>query len=405
MTQFYYKARNRQSQVVEKKLEAENRAQVVQMLVRDKLTPIVIKEVGAQKKGWDISGPGSPRIKKSELIIFTRQLASIMKCGISLLDSLELLEKQMSPRASMVLKKVGEQIKEGHSLSDALGEHPEAFNDVYVNMVRVGESGGILTEVLDRMASLLEYTEENRRRIKAALRYPKIVMVVMILVFFAIVTFVVPKFSGVFASFDAELPLPTRILIGANDLISGYWFIIFPLVLASYVAFRWWRHGPGRPLVDEVWLKMPVFGILTLKSDISRFARFFASLYRSGIPISDALEMSAKIVDNSIVSNRITEMRTSAVHGKGLTAPLIKTKTFPDLAVQMISIGENTGAISDMFDRLAGYYEREVDHSIKNMTTLVEPFLIVGLGAMVLLIALGVFLPMWNIMNVFRGKM
>lgn len=404
MPVYQYKARTKSSEVVLKTIEAESKPMAVKILLQQKLTPISINEVREKKNKTGLFGPPKPRIKKTELIMFTRQLSSIINAGLSLIDSLELLQKQMSPRAAPIIGKVIDDIKCGNSLSESFSKHPKIFDDVYVNMIKVGESGGILTEVLERMASLFEYTEENRKRIKSALRYPKIVLSIMVMAFIAIVMLIVPKFSSIFNSFGATLPLPTRILIGTNNAFQNYWYIFLPISVISFFAFKYWRKRGGQLIVDRFMLKLPVFGQLTLKSELSRFSRFFSSLYRSGITVSEGLDMSARIVDNKVISSMINQMRTSALQGQALTAPLKESKVFPELAIQMISVGENTGSISDMFERLSAYYEREVDYTIKNLTSYIEPFLIVGLGAMVLLIAMGVFLPMWNMMNVFKGK-
>lgn len=405
MPQFLYKARNRRSEVIENAIDAPDRAQVVSYLIQRNLTPITITEAPTDKATIPLfRGFQKPHMKKAELIVFTRQLASILKTGISLLDTIEILESQTSPRASLILKALQDNIQQGTSFSDALAKHPKVFDDIYVNMVRVGEAGGILTEVLERMASMLEYAQENKQRIKSALRYPKIVLIVMLMAFVAIIMLIIPKFSSVFSSLGANLPLPTQILVTSYDIIAGYWFIVLPLVVIGIFAFNRWRNGVGRLIFDAFWLKFPVFGQLTLKSDLAVFARFFASLYKSGVPITDVLEMSSKIVENQVLANLIDRMRTSAISGQPLVAPLKETKVFPELAIQVISVGEKTGAITDMFERLSAYYENEVDHTIKNISTLIEPFLIVGLGGMVLLIALGVFLPMWKIMEVFKAS-
>jgi type II secretory pathway component PulF len=405
MVQFKYRARNRNAQVLESVIEANSSADAIRQLVQQNLVPIAVTEVEVPKPMTSFLGPPPPRMKHAELIVFTRQLSSILNAGLSLLDTLELLEKQMSKRAAPIVRRVVEDIKSGLSLSDALAKHPKAFSDVYVNMVRVGEMGGILSEVLSRMANLFEYTEENRNRIKAALRYPKIVVSIMVVAFATIIMMIVPKFTGIFKSFKAELPIPTQILIGVNHVLSGYWYILVPSLVGLYVGFRFWRKGRGGLLVDRWMLKVPVFGALTLKSEIARFCRFFAALYKSGISVAESLTMSSKIVENSYISKLIEDMKVSAVQGQSLVTPLRDSKAIPDLVVQMITVGENTGTLSEMFERLSTYYEAEVDYAIKNLTSYIEPFLIVGLGAVILLIALGVFLPMWNMMNLFKNKM
>ncbi len=397
MSEYNYRAKNDASKVVTGLVTAKNLNEAHIKLKEIKLVPINIKpkpESLFQRR----------KLNNKELIMFTRQMSGILGTGISIIETLRLLENQMSPSASKILKQVADSINEGSSFSAALSKFPDSFDKVYVNMIEVAESGGILTDVLEKMATLLEETEENKQKIKAALRYPKIVFTIMTIAFLIVVTLIVPKFSNVFDSFSATLPLPTRILIGINNLISSYWHLSTVFSIAFFVLFNKWKKGRGKYTYDSLCLKLPVFGSLTTKSEIARFSRFFSSLHHSGVPVTSALVLSANVLENSVITRAVYSMKESVIRGDSLAAALQSEKQFPTLATQLISIGEKSGSITQMFDQIANYYEKEVDYTIKNLTSLIEPLMIVGLGVMVLTIALGVFLPMWNMMRVFRGK-
>ena len=344
------------------------------------------------------------RVATRDLILFTRQLEAMLESGLPILSALETLHQQtVHPELKQTINRVRADVEQGGSLTEAMSRHPRCFPSLYVNLIHAGEEGGLITSMLDRIGSLLEYAEETEQRIRAATFYPLLIACELVLAFGILVKFVLPRFASLFRNLNAELPLPTRILIGTSDLVDQYWFLILALLAGgATAAVFWYRTDAGRRRVDRFILTAPIFGPIFLKMIVSRFARVLAALVAGGIPIVQALEIARGALDNRVMEEEIDRMKEGLIAGQGLAEPLRDSEIFPPLVVRMLAVGEETGSIDKMLLRVARYYDQDVDYTIKNLSTAIEPVLIAVLGVAVLFTALAVFLPLWNLMNAFR---
>ena len=344
------------------------------------------------------------RVSTRDLILFTRQLETMLESGLPILASLETLHEQTAhPELRLAIDRVRADVEQGGTLTDGLRRHPWCFPNLYANLVHAGEEGGMITSMLDRIASLLEYAEETEQRIRSATFYPLLIICELVLAFGVLVKFVLPRFASLFRNLNTELPLPTRVLIGTSDFIDHYWYLCLASIAGLTVAaVFWYRTEDARRRIDRFILTMPIFGEIFLKSIVSRFARVLAALVAGGIPIVQALEISRGALDNRVMEDEIDRMKDGLIAGQGLAEPLRGSEIFPPLVTRMLAVGEETGAIDKMLVRVARYYDQDVDYTIKNLSTAIEPILLLVLGAAVLFTALAVFLPLWNLMNAFR---
>jgi type II secretory pathway component PulF len=341
-----------------------------------------------------------------DLILFSRQLSTQVNAGIPLIDGLNALSEQAeNKRMKEVINIIRSDIESGSSLSDALAVHPKVFSSLYINMIRAGETAGILDEILDRLATLNEYEKDIRARIKAATRYPKIVIIAIVLAFLVLITFVVPRFASMFSKLGAALPLPTRIMIGINDLFHQYWYIGIIIIAVSVFLFhRYINTQDGRLRWDSLKLRVPIFGPLFLKIAISRFTYILGMLIGSGVPIMQTLEITSATIDNSLISQKVKEVMKSVSEGGGLSKSLKETEVFTPITVQMVSVGEQTGRLDEMLVKVGHYYDLETRYTIDKLSSLIEPVLVITIGSMVLFMALAIFLPMWDMASVVFKK-
>jgi MSHA biogenesis protein MshG len=404
MPQYRYKARDKEGGLHAGTMEAARGEAVADQLSGQGYIPVLIEE---QKEPFfqpDFLSRFT-RVKPQELIIFNRQLATLMSAGVPFIQSLTTLEKQTeNPRLKKTIADIRRSVEAGSSFSGALAKHPAIFSKLFVSMVQAGETGGILDAILDRLALLAEQEAETRSRVKAAIRYPMIVVVAISAAFAFLVTFVIPRFSSIFAQYKTELPLPTRVLIGINYAVQHYWYLIILGIGLIVWGVLWYVRTPnGRWKWDGLKLKIPVFGVLFQKVALSRFARIFGALQKSGISMMLTLEIAAEILGNVVIARAVEQMRESLREGKGLHGPMETSGMFPPLVVQMMAVGEETGNIDVMLDKVADYYDKDVEYALRNLSTMIEPILLLFIGGMVLFLALGIFLPMWNMISLF-GK-
>ena len=344
------------------------------------------------------------KIKAEEMIVFTRQLASILGAGVPLLESLEALYEQMTSRKfRQIILGMRHNIESGSSFSEAMEKEKKTFSAVFVAMVKVGERAGILGEVLDRLAVLLERDFENVQKIKSATRYPMMVVIALVIAFIIVVTFVIPRFSQLYANFKTQLPLPTRILLGINWVIRNYFiYIVLVVALAVYLIKKFMDTEVGKTWWDRFSLSVPVFGVLVNKLLLARFARMLSAMLKSGIPILEALTITRDTMDNRVLAKVINTMKDDVTRGINLSAPMRGSKVFPPLAIQMVAIGEKAGALESMLNKVADYFDRDADYMIRNLTPLLEPLLLLLLAFLVTILALGVFLPMWDMVKLVK---
>lgn len=400
---YQYKAVSNSGQVIVDVLEAPNIGFVTEHLDRLNYLPLQITE--KKETISDKLGQGK-KIDPKEIIVFTKQFVTLFKAGVPLLSCLEALEEQTGNSGmKKIIQEISQSIQEGKPLHESLKPHKQVFSTLYVDMIRVGEIGGVLDEVLDRLVGFLEHDHEIKSNIKKATRYPLIVVVGLIAAFIILIMMVVPKFVTIFQKMKVDLPLPTKILIGINTAITDYWFIVLPLMAAMFIGFRFYIKTPqGKRFWHKTILKMPVFGPLNTKSTISRFAKTFETLNRSGLPILQTLEIIAQTIGNVIFMDEIYKVINGVSEGQGLAQPLKRSEVYPPIVVQMISIGEKSGALDHMMKNIADYYDQEVDYTVKNLTTLIEPLITVALGGVILFIALAIFMPMWDMLGHMGGK-
>jgi len=344
------------------------------------------------------------KVKPEELIVFSQQLSTLYKAGLPLLSGLKGLRDQtLNRRFKETLEGIVLQVEGGNTLFAAMSKYPDVFSVVFLNMIRAGETSGRLGESLDRYVTLADRELRTRQKVKETTRYPKIVIFSVIIAFVVLLVFVIPRFAQVFAQFNTTLPLPTRIMIGVNDLFHNYWYLILPVFLFTPILLkRYIQTEKGKVFWDRLKTRIPGFGHLFVIAALSRFAHTFVMLNKSGIPILQTLEVTSTTINNVVISQSIGEISQQVREGRSLADAMRESGRFTPLVIQMVGVGETTGTLDEMLIRITEYYDIELENAIKKMTTYIEPILTVFLGAVVLLLALAVFLPWWNMAKMFK---
>lgn len=404
MAAFRYRAKSLSGESQTGLLEAPNLDQAVERIHNMGLVPVRLEVYGAPQARVRSIPFLDKKVSPRDLILFTRQLETMLDSGLPILSSLESLHTQTThPKLKQAIDRVRSDVEQGSTLTEALRRQPDCFPRIYVNLVFAGEEGGLLAQMLDRVASLLEYEAETDQRVRSATFYPTLIVSELVLAFLVLIKFVLPRFASLFRKFDSQLPLPTRVLIGVSDFFEHYWFgFLFVVVGAVVGGTVWSRTERGRVAIDRFVITVPIFGPIFLMTIMSRFSRVLSALLASGIPIVQALDIVRGVVGNKVIEAEIDKMRDGVVAGMGLSEPLRGSAYFPALVTKMLSVGEETGAIDKMLLRVSRYYDQDVDYAVKNLSTAIEPILLIILGCAVLFTALAVFLPLWNLMNVFR---
>jgi len=399
---YRYQARDKFGRSVAGQMSAASDTEVATNLKAKGLTPVSIEPIG-EKASRDFLAPFR-RFKQSDVNAFTRELYTLTRAGLTILASLEVIgEQDRNPVLKKIVEGLIQSIRGGASISDSLQRYPKIFSVLYVNMIRAGEVSGRLEQILERLIFLGEAEEKLQMRVKSALRYPSIVLIALVLAFLFLTNFIIPRFAVLFTQSGVTLPLPTRILLGIHDVMAHYGLIVFGIVITLGVfLFKFLKTPAGKLLKDRTMLKIPVLGPLVLKAEMSRFARIMALLIQSGIPALRGLEIAAGSADNEVVSGAINKIRVSVTEGTSMTEPMKTSGIFPPSVVRMVRVGEETGKIDELLLRVSDYYDMQVDYTVTNLMVLIEPMLIVVLGGMVFVLALGMFLPMWNMIKVFQ---
>ena len=401
MPDFAYKAINDSGSLIEDVIDAPNVGVVANKLDDLGYIPLQIKE----KKSTEIKlFSTKPKIKHDEIVLFTKQLVTLLKAGVPFLTSLEALSEQASSDTMReVIRDLYVSVESGKSFSESLSKHKEIFNKLYVSTIRAGEMSGQMDDVLDRMVFVLEHEKETREKIKSAMRYPIIVVSALVCAFVVLILLVVPKFAAMFEKLGADLPLPTKILIGMNNLFQNHGLLILIiLVVGGFIFFKWKKTEKGQNKWDQIILKMPLFGDLVLKNCMSRFAKMFETLNRSGLPILKTLEIVSKTVGNYFIGNEIKIISSGVERGEGIAVPLKRSEMFPPMVVRMIAIGEQSGSLDNMLNNVSMHYDSEVDFAIKKLAGMIEPILTISIGIFIMFMALAIFMPMWNIMGLIQ---
>ncbi len=401
MSTYIYTARREQGAILSGQLVGESKAAAVAELRRKGLTVVQLEE----KRGLPNLNElleSSKRVKTRDKAVFARQFATMINSGLAVLRALAVLEEQTeNPRLRKIVAAVRSDVEMGMPLSDAMAKHPVAFDRLYVAMVRAGEASGALDQTLIRLAVQLEKDDSLRRSIKSAMVYPLLIAVFAILVMFGMILFIIPIFAAMYNDLGGQLPGLTRMMMGVSNLLTGYWFIVFPaLILVVWAAVRLKKTEQGRRTWDRIKLKLPMkLGPVIQKIALARFSRTLATLVGSGVPILQAIEITGKTSGNSVIEESMMDVKESVRSGETIARPLGRVAVFPPMVTNMISIGEETGALDTMLNKVADFYEDEVDAAVKSLTSIIEPIMMIFIGGMVGLIVISMYLPIFNMMN------
>ena len=405
---FYYKVINSDGKTLAGIIEASSRYEAEMNLIEKGFNVLNVRTANIldelDKKFEELKEKFIP-VSLPDLIVFTRQFATLFSAGIPVLTSLERLKEQaLNLKLKKVLSTIVEDVRAGSSLFVAFNKHNDVFPPLYIGMIKVGEEGGVLDIILQRIAAILETQLETKNRIKMATRYPKIVIFSIMVAFTILITFVIPKFITLFSKFHAQLPLPTRILIGVNYLFHKFWWVGAILLISGFIAYnRIKKTEKGKYEIDKVILKFPILGNLLKKIYIGRITRILGLLYQSGIPIITCFDIVSEVTGNEIFREELLKIKELIATGTSINESVKRSFLFPPIVSDMIAAGEETGLLDEMLFKIADYFDEEADYIIKNLSSIIEPILLLFIAGMILILALGVFLPMWNLMHVFKG--
>jgi type IV pilus assembly protein PilC len=406
MSVFLWEGKNSEGKRVKGQMEAATSQQVYNALRSQRINPNVkkIREKGNLDREIRLLPKRKKKVKLKDLVVFTRQFATMIDAGLPLVQGLDVLGKQNeNPTMREILLDVKEQVQSGGTLADGLRRHPKTFDELFTNMIDAGEAGGVLDVVLQRMAEYLEKSDKLRRQIKTAMIYPGVVVSAAILVTSILLIFVIPTFADLFNGFGAALPAPTRIVIAMSNFMLAYWYLIFGSMFGSVYFFRKFAATErGKETIHPLALKAPVFGDLIRKVAVARFSRTLSTMISSGVPILEALNICARTSGNRVVEREITRVRISISEGKSITEPLEGSQIFPGMVVSMIGVGEQTGAMDAMLGKIADFYEDEVDNAVNGLKQLIEPLMILVLGGLIGGLVIAMYLPIFKLGSVIE---
>ncbi|HAF96065.1 MAG TPA: pilus assembly protein PilC [Elusimicrobia bacterium] len=397
--QFSYKARGAGGKTVEGVVEAADQKAAFARLREQKLAVLEVKQRVVKKKFF------KPKIHNSDIVIFSRQLSTLVSAGVPIVQGLNILEEQAeNPAFKSVVTVLRGDIEAGLSIADAMRKHPTAFTELYVSMVRAGEVGGILDTILERLSAYLEASEVLRAKVKSAMMYPLVVSTVAALITVFLIMFVIPIFKDIFSSFGGQLPFITRVIVGLSDFLrQKFVYFIVGIGAIYWGVGKYVKTEKGQEKIDDLSLKLPVFGILLKKVAIAKFTRTLGTLIKSGVPILQGLETVAKTSGNKIIERAINSSRDSIKEGGRISDPLKRANIFPPMVIQMISVGEETGGLDNMLNKIADFYDQEVDTAVKGLTSMIEPLIMVVLGAVIGTIVIAMFMPMLSLGDMVSG--
>ncbi|HOH27106.1 MAG TPA: type II secretion system F family protein [Syntrophorhabdus sp.] len=405
MGKFTYKARDEKGSLVTGIIEGDNRRAAYAQIDALGLFPVAVSEAREEIFSIESFLTALKPVRYDDIIFFTRQLQTVIRAGIPILSGLRALEEQTSNvKLRGAIKEMVQDIDKGASLSDAMMKQKKLFPDLYTSMVKAGEIGGSLEEVLERLATLLEFQLKTKEMLKSAIRYPIFVVTTLLIAFLVLINFVVPRFAVLFRGAKMDLPLPTRMLLLTNDIFQNYAIylgISIFILIGGFLLYK--RTDAGTLEIDRLKLRAPLIGPIILKICMSRFANMFENLIKVGIPVVRTLEVVSRTVGNEYIAQKIIEISGKIERGLGISRPLREAEIFPPLIIHLISTGEQTGSLEDMLKEVSTHYDREITYSINRLSTWIEPLLTAGLSLMVLFLALAIFLPWWNMMGALRG--
>ena len=400
---FLYKGRNRQGKEVTGEIDKENEGAVRNELRKQAIVPIKIKKKPIE---INISIPGfKKKAKLKDVVVLTRQFSTMVDAGLPIVQILEILGDQTeNPVIAQAIKDIKVSVESGSTYADGLRKFPLIFDEIYVHMVEAGETGGILDTILSRLAVYIERAMNLKKKVKSAMAYPIVISLVAVIVVSGLLIFIIPQFASLFESFGGVLPLPTRLVMMASSFISGWGggIILLSFIAAIIGLKRANRTERGKEMIDKTLLKLPVFGMLLRKVAVAKFTRTLGTLIGSGVPLLDALSITAKTSGNKVIENAILKTRHDIAEGKTIADPLRETNVFPPMVVQMISVGETTGALDNMLSKIADFYDDEVDTAVDALTSLLEPMLMVFLGIVIGFIVVAMYLPIFKLATLIK---
>ncbi len=398
MAVFVYTGRTRAGHTINGEIEAATREAVVARLRTQQIIATAVRP-----KPRDITIPGfGGRVSEKELVVFTRQFGTMIDAGLPLVQCLEILASQQENKTfKKILTEIRQSVEGGLTFAAALKQHPKVFSSLFANMVEAGEAGGILDTILNRLAVYMEKAMALKKKVKSAMIYPSTIVTVALLVVIFLLVFVIPTFKAMFEGFGATLPLPTRIVLEVSRIVRSYILVWAGLILAIIIGLRWWYGTTaGRATIDALLLKTPVFGMLIRKVAVAKFTRTLGTLISSGVAILDGLDITARTAGNKVVETAVLKTRASIAEGKTIAEPLKESGVFPPMVVQMIAVGEQTGALDAMLTKIADFYDDEVDVAVSNLTSLLEPMLMVFLGIVIGGVVIAMYLPIFKLVQV-----
>ena len=399
MAIYNYKARDKQGKLIAGRIESASSISAEKQIEELKLIPISVEE--AASFSWGDFLPVFQTISKKDVIVFSRQLATLYQSGVPLTKSLDsLIEFARNKKFKEILTEVKQDVESGQTLSKSFARHPKVFSEIYVNMVEVGETSGLLYDILVRLALLMEKDMTVKAKVKSATFYPKIVVSAIIIAVVILVGFVIPKFAMLYKSFNVPLPLETRILVAISNFFVSYWYIVLIASAALFAGVKFYLNSSaGRLWWDEHKLKIPIFGSIFYKSMMSQFTRIFGLLFQSGLPVNRAFELIRNAVNNKFFTNKIDEIQSDVTRGESITNSFKNSKIFSGIIIQMVSVGEETGHIDEMLGKVADYFDEDLDHQLSMLQASIEPVLLTIIFGMVLFLALAIYLPIIDVIN------
>ena len=400
MPKFKYVARDAMGNKVEDEISAKSQAAAMQTLKKSRLTVLTISEVKSSLFNLSFNKP-KPRAKAADLVIFTRQFSTMVEAGLPVVEILDiLLEQTDDPGFKMVVSDVRSEVRGGSDLSTAMSRYPKVFAPLYVNLIKAGEASGDLDIILKRLAVYLEKNASLRRKIISAMTYPSVSLALIIAITVGLLVFIVPMFQDIFSKLGADLPLPTKIVVAISDTMLERWYMVAGVMIAIGVGIWMSNKSPrGRYIMDSIKLKSPVVGELFQKVALSRFSRTFSTMLRSGVPMLGSLEIVASTAGNGVVEEAVLASRDAVRQGESLAAPLSESSVFPPMVVRMISVGERTGALETLLEKVADFYDEQVDAAVETLTSIIEPVMIGLMGIIVGFIVIALFLPILELQN------
>ena len=397
MPVFQWEGKDRSNQLQKGEMEAANEQAVRSMLARQQVKPDKIKK--KPKDLFENVAFLQPKVQHHDIIIFCRQFSTMIDAGLPIIQCLDILQAQQDNKSfKKMLHEIKTSVESGQTLAESLKKYPQHFDDLFVNMVAAGEAGGILDVILRRLSAYMEKAAKLKAQVKGAMTYPIITLIIAFGVVAVILVFVIPVFEEMFRDFGAALPAPTQIVINMSDFVVGnILYIIIAIVLFIFAFRRFYRTERGRALFDDMMLKLPIMGILLRKVAVARFTRTMGTMLASGVAILEALDIVAKTSGNKTIENALYSVRSSIAEGQTIADPLSRTGVFPPMVCQMIAVGESTGAVDAMMEKIADFYEEEVDQAVENLTAMIEPIMIVFLGIIIGGLVISMYLPIFQL--------